>query len=140
MPQTIEQRVEQLEKAHSRLFNQYNTLINDFNKLLEDYTMDNQFSDTRYKVILQQMDKLITHQPKESFKDGNVYTSIIDKIITCNEINWRGKDCINMEVKLVDRDEVYNIFVLKGNKPNIGSSIRFTFNSTDNKLSNLKEL
>ena len=45
-----------------------------------------------------------------------------------------------MEVKLIGRDELYKVFVLKGNKPNIGNKIRFTFDATDNKLKKLKVL
>jgi hypothetical protein len=138
---TVEEELQMVKTAHSRLFNQLKQLENDFNSLIVETNRSNVHYSSIIKLLQEQIDNItIPPQPKEVFKDGNNYTSTIEEIITIEETIWDKKTCLNMEVKLVDRDELYKVFVLKGNKPDAGCKIRFTFDATDNKLKKLKVL
>jgi len=130
-----------LKNAHSRLFNQFKQLENDFNSLIVETNRSNIHYSAIIKLLQEQIeDIVIPSQPKETFKDGSNYTSTIEEIITIEETIWDKKTCLNMEVKLVDREELFKVFVMKGNKPNAGNKIRFTFDAADNKLKKLKVL
>ena len=138
---TVEEELQMVKTAHGRLFNQLKQLENDFNSLIVDANQTNITLTNKIRVLQEQIDNItIPPQPKEVFKDGNNYTSTIEEIITIEETIWDKKPCLNMEVKLVGRDELYKVFVLKGNKPDAGSKIRFTFDAADNKLKKLKVL
>jgi hypothetical protein len=138
---TIEEELQMVKTAHARLFNQLKQVESDLNSLTKD-TDQNTFNFASAILELQKQFNSITipPQPKEIFKDGFNYTSTIEEIITVEETLWNKNICLNMEVKLIGRDELYKVFVLKGNKPNIGNKIRFTFDATDNKLKKLKVL
>jgi len=138
---TIEEELQMVKTAHARLFNQLKQLESDFNSLIVELNQNNINHCNMVKLLQQQIDNItIPPQPKEIFKDGCNYTSTIEEIITVEETLWNKNTCLNMEVKLISRDELYKVFVLKGNKPNIGNKIRFTFDATDNKLKKLKVL
>jgi hypothetical protein len=67
-----------------------------------------------------------------------MYVEIVEDIVTSKETEWDGKIFNNMLVKLVDKDEIYKVFVQDVNTPNIGNKIKFLFNADENKLSQLK--
>lgn len=138
MAQTIEERLIQLEKAHSRLYNQYQNLQKDFNGLEE-------FVHNVLYLIVKDNCKAIRDlkdfQPKEKFIDGNTYMETIEELISIKEVKWDGKDFLDAEVKLFSRPEIYKIFILKSKAPHIkgfkDAKISFKFDETSNKLTKL---
>ncbi len=138
---TIEEELKMVKTAHSRLFNQFKQLENDFNSLIVDANMSTVNISNKIKDLQQQIDNFILPpQSKENFKDGSSYTGEILEIVTIEPTEWKNKSFYNLEVKLVGRDELYKVFVLKENKPRPGNRIRFTYQLQDNKLSGLKVL
>ena len=138
---TIEEELKMVKTAHSRLFNQFKQLESDFNSLIVDANISNINMSAKIKELQEQIDNFILPpQPKESFKDGSSYTGEILEIVTTEPTEWKNKSFYNLEVKLVGRDELYKIFVLKENKPRPGSRIRFTYQLQDNKLCGIKIL
>ncbi len=138
---TVEEEIKMLKNAHSRLFNQFKQLENDFNSLIVDINQSNINYSNKIKLLQEQINDItIPPQPKEMFKDGCSYTSTIEEIVSKEETIWDKKTCLNMEVKLVDREELYKIFVLKDNAPLAGFKIRFMFEEKDNKLKKIKIL
>lgn len=138
---TIEEELQMVKTAHSRLFNQLKQLESDFNSLIVDANLSNINLTNKIKELQEQIDNFILPpQPKEIFKDASNYTSIIEDIVTIEETIWNNNIYLNMEVKLIGKEELYKIFVLKGNKPYTGNKIRFTYDATDNKLKKLKVL
>jgi hypothetical protein len=138
---TVEEELQMVKTAHARLFNQFKQLENDLNSLIVEANKNNTNFASAIKELQKQFDNLtIPPQPKEIFKDASNYTSTIEDIVTIEETSWNNNLYLNMEVKLIGKEELYKIFVLKGNKPNTGNKIRFTFDATDNKLKKLKVL
>ena len=135
---TLEEEIKLLKTAHQRLFNQYQELIKDYEKLSKLVIQNNDFINQVDIENYQFRNKILKSQPKESFKDGQYYSEIIDDIISIEQVQWNGKEFLNMEVKLIDRNELFKAFVQKGNQPKVGDKIKFTYIITDNKLSKLK--
>jgi hypothetical protein len=140
MPQTIEEKLYQLEKAHSRLFNMYQNLLGDFEKLKLNLTNIINDDSIKIKSLEQIVEELKSTQPKLPFVDGNTYQDVIEEIVDTNKINWNNKNCVQLEVKLKGREELYTVFVLEKNAPKVNNRIRFIYSSEDNKLSKLKVL
>lgn len=138
MAQTIEERLSQLEKAHSRLFNQYQNLLKDF----EDLKKFTQQLDNSCHIKIKEINLDIAHlklsQPKADFIDGNKYQDVIEEIITIEKVDWNNKTCLNLSVKLKSRPELYKTFVLEKNKPRINDKVTFIYNAEEKKLTKLK--
>jgi molecular chaperone GrpE (heat shock protein) len=82
---TIEERIERLEQAHSRLYNQQKTMLDDLtkvqNKLLEEIkNINSQLSEGKDLDLLPLPDKLI---------EGKKYSAEITEIIKREDIIWR---------------------------------------------------
>lgn len=138
MAQTTEERLSQLEKAHSRLFNHYQNLIKDFHVLQNLYgELDSAFK-KEVKEIQSNIEQLKQSQPKSSFIDGQRYKDKIVNVISDKIVEWQNKIFAQMEVNLDGRPEIYKIFVKERNKPKIGDTITFTYLEDDKKLSQLK--
>jgi len=137
---TIEEELKMIKTAHARLFNQFNQLSNDYEKLVKIVGDNYNHFQSINTIMWKEIELKKPAQPKEVFKDANNYTSTIENIVTIEETNWNNNVYLNMEVKLIGREELYKVFVLKGNKPDTGNKIRFTFDATDNKLKKLKVL
>jgi hypothetical protein len=129
---TIEEELQMVKTAHSRLFNQLKQLESDFNSLIVDSNLSNINLSNKIKQLQEQIDSIdVVPQPKENFKEGSNYTAIISEFVTIQETQWKNKDFLNIELKLVGRNELYKIFVLKGSKPRVGDKIRFTYQPED---------
>lgn len=138
MAQTIEERLSQLEKAHSRLFNQYHNLFKDFENL-KTYTLQLDSSCiNKIKDIKLDIELLKLSQPKADFTDGNKYQDILEEIISSEKIEWNNKICLNLIIKLKSRPELYKTFVLEKNKPRINDKVTFIYNAEEKKLTKLK--
>lgn len=137
---TIEEELQMVKTAHSRLFNQLKQLESDFNSLIVDANLSNINMTNKIKELQEQIDNFILPpQPKENFKEGSSYTGEILEIVTVEPTEWKNKSFLNIELKLVGRSELYKIFVLKENKPRPGNRIRFTYQLED-KLYQIKVL
>jgi hypothetical protein len=137
---TIEEEIQMIKTAHSRLFNQLKQLESDFNSLIVESNITNINLGNKIKELQEQLDNVtIVPKPMESFKEGSSYTGIISEIITIEQTEWKGKTFLNIELTLFGRQEIYKIFVLKGNKPSVGNRIRFTY-QLENKLYQIKVL
>jgi hypothetical protein len=129
---TIEEELKMVKTAHSRLFNQLKQLESDFNSLIVDANLSNINMTNKIKELQKQIDNFILPpQPKENFKEGSSYTAEILELVTIEPTEWKNKSFLNIELKLVGRDELYKIFVLKENKPRPGNRIRFTYQLED---------
>jgi hypothetical protein len=104
---TIEERMERLEQAHSRLYNQQKTMLDDLtkvqNKLLEEIkNINSQLSEGKDLDLLPLPDKLI---------EGKKYSAEITEIIKREDIIWRKINYSNWEVKLKGKDYIYLAFI-----------------------------
>ena len=136
----IEKDLEMVKTAHGRLYNQFKQLENDFNSLIVESNLSNINLNNKIKELQEVINNItITPQPKENFKEGSSYTGIISEIITIEETKWKNKDFLNLEIKLVGREELFKIFIIKENKLNTGNKIRFTY-QLENKLYQVKVL
>ena len=126
MKKTIEEKVQQLEQAHSRLFNNYNTLHQDFtnyrNVMIEELSK------------LQQLVKSL--QPKEeeipvlpdTLINGKEYKAVITEIIKYTNVIWKDIPYTNWELKIEGKDKyVYVAFIPTENQLKPGDKVRFIY-------------
>jgi hypothetical protein len=104
---TTEERIERLEQAHSRMFNQQKTLMEDFQKvqkkLLDEIkNINSQLSEGKELDLLPLPDKLI---------ETKKYSAEITEIIKKEDVEWRKMNYTNWEVKLKGKDYIYLAFV-----------------------------
>jgi hypothetical protein len=104
---TIEERMERLEQAHSRLYNQQKTMLEDFtkaqNKLLEEIkNINSQLTEGKELDLLPLPEKLI---------EGKKYTGEITEIIKREDVIWRKMNYSNWEIKLKGKDYIYLAFI-----------------------------
>jgi len=138
MAQTIEERLNQLEKAHSRLNNQYQNLLKDFELLNSTTKKINEDWYQFYKGLDIEIKYLKRDIPQQEFIDGNRYKDIIEEIISSEDVIWNKQKYTNLLVKLKSRPEVYSTFVLERNKPRINDKVTFIFNLEEKKLLKFK--
>ena len=125
---TTEERFQQLEQAHSRLFNQFNTLHQDFFSYKEAVKEQvQQLKDmlATYSINLQQ----IQVQPlPEKLQANNDYTAVISEIVTSTPTKWKDMDYTNWEVKLEGKDKyVFVAFIPTEHQLTAGDLVRFTY-------------
>jgi len=123
---TTEERFQQLELAHARLFNQYNTLNQDYLEL-KGY-------------VFEQVDKLHTKinslQPKEeevldlpeTLVHNKDYTGVISAVLKSTPTKWNNNDWTNWEVKLEGKDDyAYIAFIPSEHILAAGDKVRFQY-------------
>jgi hypothetical protein len=104
---TTDERIERLEQAHSRMFNQQKALIDDFNKvqqkLLEEIKkINSQLSAAKDLDLLPLPEKLI---------ETKRYSAEITEIIKKEDVEWRKMNYTNWEVKLKGKEHIFLAFV-----------------------------
>ena len=104
---TIEERIERLEQAHSRMYNQQKTMLEDFtkvqNKLLEEIkNINSQLTAGKELDLLPLPDKLI---------EGKKYSAEITEIVKREDVVWRRMNYSNWEVKLKGKEYIYLAFI-----------------------------
>jgi hypothetical protein len=104
---TTDERIERLEQAHSRMFNQQKALIDDFNKvqqkLLEEIkNINSQLSAAKELDLLPLPEKLI---------ETKKYSAEITEIIKKEDVEWRKMNYTNWEVKLKGKEHIFLAFV-----------------------------
>lgn len=135
MAKTVEERIIQLESAHSRLFNRVNKLEEELERLvnvLQDKHLTRIYSD-----IKEIQDKLEL-KTVEEFKIGANYVQIVDEIISKSEpVEWKNNKFHNYELKFQHRPEIYSAFI--SSKYNLSNGARIKFTLLENfKLSQIK--
>lgn len=117
-------------------------------KLIEYY-------ETRLELLEKDFDNKIAHlqkkffdnsnhnievfSPTEEFIDEKNYTSIVDNVLSVEEILWKEKTCYSVILSLKGSSRIYNVFVIdKKYIPTEGTRITFTYNLEYNKLGNFK--
>jgi hypothetical protein len=104
---TTDERIERLEQAHSRMFNQQKALIDDFkkvqNKLLEEIKkINSQLSEAKDLDLQPLPEKLI---------ETKRYSAEITEIIKKEDVEWRKMNYTNWEVKLKGKEHIFLAFV-----------------------------
>lgn len=104
---TIEERMERLEQAHSRMYNQQKTMLEDFtkvqNKLVDEIkNINSQLTAGKELDLLPLPDKLI---------EGKKYSAEITEIIKREDVLWRKMNYSNWEVKLKGKEYIYLAFI-----------------------------
>jgi len=126
---TVEERIEQLEKAHSRLHNQLKDVQEDL-IIIKDRMGNN------YLELTSKIDNILnTLQPKEEIaalpdelKNGIEYKAIVSEIIKTKDVEWKRKNYTNYELKLEGKEEyMFLAFVPTDNKIIAGDKVRFTY-------------
>jgi ribosomal protein L16 Arg81 hydroxylase len=136
---TIEEEVKLLKTAHGRLFNQYKQLENDFNSFIVDSNQLNIKLNERLKDLQEIINNFtIPSQPKEAFKDGQFYIAVVEELVLEEKKDWNNGKWLKLLIKLKEREELFNAFILEGNKPKPGSIVLFTYKADENKLNKLK--
>ena len=104
---TNEERIERLELAHSRLFNEQKRMLEDLtkvqNKLVDEIkNINSQLTAGKDLELLPLPDKLI---------EGKKYSAEITEIIKREDVLWRKMDYTNWEIKLKGKDYIYLAFI-----------------------------
>ena len=104
---TTEERIDRLEQAHSRMFNQQKTMLQDFqkaqNKLLEEIkNINSQLTAGKELDLLPLPEKLI---------ETKKYSAEITEIIKREDVEWRKMNYTNWEVKLKGKEHIFLAFV-----------------------------
>lgn len=135
MATTLEERIIQLETAHSRLYNRLNQIEKDFKQLVN--VLDNKHLSRIYSDIEEIKDKLEL-KTIEEFKIGANYVAIVDEIISKSEpVEWKNNKFHNYELKFQHRPEIYSAFI--SSKYNLSNGARIKFTLLENfKLSQIK--
>ena len=77
--------------------------------------------------------------PIEEFIDDKDYTSIIENILSIDEVLWKEKTRYNLKITLKGSSRIYTIFILeKKYIPTEGCRITFRYNEEFNKLVNCR--
>ena len=126
---TTEERIEQLEKAHSRLFN----LVKDIQ--LDIHNMKDRAGNSYLEFWNKIEDIKNILQPKDDvqvlpdeLKNGIEYKAIVSEIVRTKQVKWKGIDYTNWELKLEGKEEyVYLAFIPTENTVMVGDKVRFTY-------------
>lgn len=121
-----EERIQQLEQAHSRLYNSFNTFH-------QDYLQHRLVYQEQFDLLKQMINSL---QPKENevdelpdtMKAGTDYRAVISTIMKATPVKWQNMDYCNWELKLQGKDDyVYVAFIPQSVQLQVGDKVRFTY-------------
>ena len=128
MSKTIEERMKQLETAHSRLHNllmQVQTDITNINNRNGNHYLElsNKLNDLTKLVVPEDTTTL-----PDEMKNGVEYKAIVAEILKTKDVKWQNMDYTNWEIKLVGKEEYVHIaFIPTGTAINAGDKVRFTY-------------
>ena len=138
--ENVQDSIKLLKKAHSRLNEDYKTLMNKHIKLNELHTNLCNYVEEELLFLYQEIGNLKSTQPskvKTPFVIGNNYMERVSEIIETKDVDWNNGKWIKYELKLIDRDELYNAFVQVNNEIRPGYNIRFNYGG-EGKLKSIK--
>lgn len=124
---TTDERVQQLEQAHSRLFNQFNTFHQDFIQHRQVLLDEIELLKDIIKNLQPKDEKEVAALP-EDMKAGAEYVAVISNILKSKATKWHDMDYTNWELKLEGKpDYVYVAFIPTSYQLQIGDKVRFTY-------------
>jgi hypothetical protein len=122
---TTEERFQQLELAHARLFNQYQNLTKDFENLTEQ--LDERFSDLKSFIVASSIKEEPAALP-ETLVHNKDYTAVISTVLKSTPTKWNNNDWTNWEVKLEGKEDyVYIAFIPSEHQLTAGDKVRFQY-------------
>jgi hypothetical protein len=121
---TTEERFQQLELAHARLFNQFNTLHQDFVQYRE--VMEEQLVNLKGLINLSSTEEVV--DLPETLVHNKDYTGVISAVLKSTPTKWNNNDWTNWEVKLEGKDDyAYIAFIPSEHQLAAGDKVRFQY-------------
>jgi hypothetical protein len=121
---TNEERFQQLELAHARLFNQFNTLHQDFVQYRE--VMEEQLINLKGLINLSSTEEVV--DLPETLVHNKDYTGVISAVLKSTPTKWNNNDWTNWEVKLEGKDDyAYIAFIPSEHQLAAGDKVRFQY-------------
>ena len=116
-------------------------IVNHYDKRLEE--LENDFNEKiahlQKKFFDNSNHNVEVFAPTEEFIDDKDYTSIIEDILSIEEIIWKDKNCFNLILTLKGSSRIYKVFIVeRKNLPTEGSKVTFKYNLEHNKLNNFR--
>lgn len=125
---TTEEKLQELQVAHGRLFNQFNTLHQDFVNYRE--VMKEQVQQLQDMLVLNSIQQQQNQvQPLPEKLQANVeYTSVITEVVSSTKTKWKDMDYTNWEIKIEGKDKyVFVAFIPTEYLLKEGDRVRFTY-------------
>lgn len=121
---TTEERFQQLELAHARLYNQFNTLHQDFISYKE--VMVEQLQNLKGLINLSSTEEVV--DLPETLVHNKDYTGVIAAVLKSTPTKWNNNDWTNWEVKLEGKDDyAYIAFIPSEHQLTAGDKVRFQY-------------
>ena len=122
---TTEERFQQLELAHARLYNQFNTLHQDFISYKE--VMVEQLTNLKGLINTSTKEEAPAELP-ETLIHNKDYTGVIAAVVKSTPTKWNNNDWTNWEVKLEGKEDyVYIAFIPSEHQLTAGDKVRFQY-------------
>jgi hypothetical protein len=121
---TTEERFQQLELAHARLYDQFNTLHQDFISYKE--VMVEQLQNLKGLINLSSTEEVV--DLPETLVHNKDYTGVIAAVLKSTPTKWNNNDWTNWEVKLEGKDDyAYIAFIPSEHQLTAGDKVRFQY-------------
>lgn len=124
--QTLEEKVQQLQTAHGRLFNNHNTLHQDFVNYRQVMNEELNLLKEMIKSLQPKEDNSVRPLPDE-MEQGQEYVAIISEVIKRKNTKWNNMDWTNWQIKLEGKEEHYIAFIPTEYTLQIGDKVRFQY-------------
>ena len=123
---TTEERFQQLELAHARLFNQYQNLSKDFENLTEQ--LDDRFSELKSFIVASSIQKDEAPALPDKLQNNVEYKGVITEVVTSTPTKWKDMEYTNWEVRLEGKETYVMVaFIPTEYKLAAGDKVRFTY-------------
>jgi hypothetical protein len=121
---TTEERFQQLEQAHARLYNQFNTLHQDFISYKE--VMMEEVINLKGLINLSSTEEVV--ELPETLIHNKDYTGVIAAVLKSTPTKWNNNDWTNWEVKLEGKDDyAYIAFIPSEHQLAAGDKVKFQY-------------
>ena len=122
---TTEERFQQLEQAHGRLYNNFNTLHQDFVSYRD--VMQEQLSELKELIKQSSTEEQVVDLP-ETLVHNKDYTGVIAAVIKSTPTKWNNKDWTNWELKLEGKEDyAYIAFIPTEHQLAAGDKVKFQY-------------
>ena len=121
---TTEERFQQLEQAHARLYNNFNTLHQDFISYKE--VMQEELINLKGLINLSSTEEVV--ELPETLIHNKDYTGVISAVLKSTPTKWNNNDWTNWEVKLEGKsDYAYIAFIPSEHQLAAGDKVKFQY-------------
>jgi hypothetical protein len=121
---TTEERFQQLEQAHARLYNQFNTLHQDFVQYRE--VIQEELINLKGLINLSSTEEVV--DLPETLIHNKDYTGVIAAVLKSTPTKWNNNDWTNWEVKLNGKDDyAYIAFIPSEHQLAAGDKVKFQY-------------